>query len=68
MISTRVNTEEWLEWNKALGKSRKALYLGIRHFREGVLDNPYHKDSMNGSEWQRGFNQAFAEQQKRVSA
>ena len=39
---------------------------GYKDFRRGVVVNPFHKDTMQYREWERGFNQAYFEQLKRV--
>ena len=39
---------------------------GYSAFKRGKLNNPFHKDTMQCREWQRGFNKGYFEQLKRV--
>ena len=39
---------------------------GYKDFRRGVVVNPFPSDTMQYREWERGFNQAYYEQLKRV--
>lgn len=55
---------------RGLGKYDAPLRMqfekGYRDFRRGRITNPFHPDTMQHREWQRGFNAAFAEQLSRV--
>jgi len=39
---------------------------GYSAFKRGKIINPFHKDTMQCREWERGFNKAYFEQLKRV--
>lgn len=39
---------------------------GRKAFVRGVTVNPYHKDTMQNREWERGFNSAYFERLKKV--
>lgn len=38
---------------------------GLHAFKKGWLTNRYDPDTMKGKEWQRGFDRAYFENQKR---
>ena len=39
---------------------------GYTDFKRGRVGNPFHKDTMQYREWNRGFNKAYFEQLKKV--
>jgi len=53
-----------------LGKYDAPLIIqytrGSSDFKEGNLENPFHKDTMQYREWERGFNKAFFDKLKKV--
>lgn len=55
---------------RGLGKYDAPLRMqyekGYRDFKRGRITNPFHPDTMQHREWQRGFNTAFADQLVRV--
>jgi len=55
---------------RGLGKYDAPLRMqyekGYKDFQRGRVTNPFHQDTMQHREWQRGFNQAYAEQLSRV--
>lgn len=55
---------------RGLGKYDAPLRMqfdkGYRDFRRGKTTNPFHPDTMQHREWQRGFDIAYYEQLKRV--
>jgi len=56
--------------DRGLGKYDAPLKFqhnqGYVAFKRGKLSNPFSADTMQYREWERGFNQAYFEQQKRV--
>ena len=40
---------------------------GYDDFKRGRINNPFHMDTMQFREWDRGFNKAFSENLKRVT-
>lgn len=55
---------------RGLGKYDAPLRMqyekGYKDFERGRINNPFHEDTMQHREWQRGFDTAFADQLKRV--
>ena len=55
---------------RGLGKYDAPLRMqyekGYKDFQRGRVTNPFHPDTMQHREWQRGFNAAFADQLVRV--
>ena len=55
---------------RGLGKYDAPLRMqyekGYKDFERGRINNPFHPDTMQHREWQRGFDTAFADQLKRV--
>lgn len=55
---------------RGLGKYDAPLRMqyerGYKDFGRGRITNPFHPDTMQHREWQRGFETAFADQLKRV--
>ena len=55
---------------RGLGKYDAPLRMqyekGYKDFERGRINNPFHADTMQHREWQRGFDTAFADQLKRV--
>jgi hypothetical protein len=55
---------------RGLGKYDAPLRMqfekGYRDFKRGRVTNPFHPDTMQHREWQRGFDTAFADQLSRV--
>ena len=53
-----------------LGKYDAPLIIqykrGSEDFQRGRVANPFHKDTMQYREWNRGFNKAYFEQLKKV--
>ena len=53
-----------------LGKYDAPLIIqykrGSEDFMRGRVANPFHKDTMQYREWERGFNKAYFEKLKRV--
>ena len=39
---------------------------GVNDFKRGKLNNPYHPNSMQGREWERGFNLSYFQRLERV--
>lgn len=56
--------------DRGLGKYDAPLRFqydqGYSAFKRGKIINPFHKDTMQCREWERGFNKAYFEQLKRV--
>ena len=56
--------------DRGLGKYDAPLRFqydqGYSAFKRGKTFNPFHKDTMQCREWERGFNKAYFEQLKRV--
>lgn len=56
--------------DRGLGKYDAPLRFqydqGYSAFKRGKIINPFHKDTMQCREWERGFNRAYFEQLKRV--
>ena len=55
---------------RGLGKYDAPLRMqfekGYRDFKRGRITNPFHQDTMQHREWQRGFDKAHADQLSRV--
>ena len=55
---------------RGLGKYDAPLRMqydkGYADFRNGRVGNPFHEDTMQYREWERGFNDAYYEQLKRI--
>jgi len=55
---------------RGLGKYDAPLRMqyekGYKDFQRGRVINPFHIETMQHREWQRGFNQAYAEHLSRV--
>jgi|TARA_R110000822_G_scaffold225112_1_gene357956 hypothetical protein len=55
---------------RGLGKYDAPLKVqfqkGLEDFKRGRIGNPFHKDTMQYREWERGFNRAWYENLKRV--
>lgn len=55
---------------RGLGKHDAPLRVqyekGYRDFQRGRINNPFHPDTMQHREWQRGFDKAHADQLSRV--
>ena len=53
-----------------LGKYDAPLVIqyrkGIDDFQKGRLSNPFHKDTMQYREWNRGFNKAYFDRLRKV--
>ena len=56
---------------RGLGKYDAPLKVqfqrGYEDFTRGRVNNPFHMDTMQFREWNRGFNKAFSENLKRVT-
>ena len=56
---------------RGLGKYDAPLKVqfqrGYEDFKRGRVNNPFHMDTMQFREWNRGFNKAFSENLKRVT-
>ena len=56
--------------DRGLGKYDAPLKVqferGYLDFKRGKVVNPFHQDTMQYREWERGFNAAYAENLKRV--
>lgn len=57
---------------RGLGKYDAPLRMqyerGYKDFQRGRVINPFHSDTMQHREWQRGFNKAYVEQLNRVQS
>ena len=55
---------------RGLGKYDAPLKVqferGANDFHYGRVTNPFHKDTMQSREWERGFNKAYFEQLEKV--
>lgn len=59
-----------LRIKRGLGKYDAPLKVqferGFNDFKFGRVINPFHKDTMQNREWERGFNKAYFEQLEKV--
>jgi hypothetical protein len=64
------NTKRLTRKERGLGKYDAPLRMqyekGYSDFKKGRLINPFHEDTMQFREWNRGFNVAYFEQLKRI--
>ena len=64
------NTKRLTRKERGLGKYDAPLRMqyekGYSDFKKGKLMNPFHEDTMQFREWNRGFNVAYFEQLKKV--
>jgi hypothetical protein len=64
------NTKRLTRKERGLGKYDAPLRMqyekGYSDFKKGRLLNPFHEDTMQFREWNRGFNVAYFEQLKKV--
>ena len=64
------NTKRLTRKERGLGKYDAPLRMqyekGYGDFKKGRILNPFHEDTMQYREWNRGFNAAYYEQLKRV--
>jgi len=64
------NTKRLTRKERGLGKYDAPLRMqyekGYSDFKKGRLMNPFHEDTMQFREWNRGFNVAYFEQLKKV--
>ena len=65
-----MNTKRLTRKERGLGKYDAPLRMqyekGYSDFKKGKLMNPFHEDTMQFREWNRGFNVAYFEQLKKV--
>lgn len=65
-----MNTKRLTRKERGLGKYDAPLRMqyekGYSDFKKGRLINPFHEDTMQFREWNRGFNVAYFEQLKKV--
>lgn len=65
-----MNTKRLTRKERGLGKYDAPLRMqyekGYADFWKGRIGNPFHKDTMQHREWDRGFNTAYFEQLKKV--
>ena len=65
-----MNTKRLTRKERGLGKYDAPLRMqyekGYTDFKRGRVGNPFHQDTMQFREWNRGFNAAYYEQLKRV--
>ena len=65
-----MNTKNKTRKDRGLGKYDAPLRMqyekGYSDFWKGRLTNPFHEDTMQYREWNRGFNTAYDEQLKRI--
>lgn len=65
-----MNTKRLTRKERGLGKYDAPLRMqyekGYSDFKKGRLLNPFHEDTMQFREWNRGFNVAYFEQLKKV--
>lgn len=65
-----MNTKRLTRKERGLGKYDAPLRMqyekGYSDFKKGRLINPFHEDTMQFREWNRGFNVAYFEQLKRI--
>jgi len=65
-----MNTKRLTRKERGLGKYDAPLRMqyekGYADFWKGRIGNPFHKDTMQHREWNRGFNTAYFEQLKKV--
>ena len=65
-----MNTKRLTSKERGLGKYDAPLRMqyekGYSDFKKGRLINPFHEDTMQFREWNRGFNVAYFEQLKRI--
>jgi|TARA_B100000424_G_C22701242_1_gene382424 hypothetical protein len=63
-------TQKKTRKERGLGKYDAPLKFqfeqGYGDFKRGRVGNPFHKDTMQHREWNRGFNKAYFEQLKKV--
>ena len=64
------NTKRLTRKERGLGKYDAPLRMqyekGYSDFKKGRILNPFHEDTMQFREWNRGFNVAYFEQLKKV--
>ena len=64
------NTKRLTRKERGLGKYDAPLRMqyekGYSDFKKGRVLNPFHEDTMQFREWNRGFNVAYFEQLKKV--
>ena len=69
-MSEQRNTKYKSRAERGLGKYDAPLKVqytrGIMDFKKGRITNPFHPDTMQYREWERGFNTAFYENLERV--
>jgi len=65
-----MNTKRLTRKERGLGKYDAPLRMqyekGYSDFKKGRVLNPFHEDTMQFREWNRGFNVAYFEQLKKV--
>ena len=65
-----MNTKRLTRKERGLGKYDAPLRMqyekGYSDCKKGRLINPFHEDTMQFREWNRGFNVAYFEQLKRI--
>lgn len=65
-----MNTKRLTRKERGLGKYDAPLRMqyekGYSDFKKGRILNPFHEDTMQFREWNRGFNVAYFEQLKKV--